>query len=246
MTLLAVGALAALWAGISKGGFGSGAAFASGLVLALIVDPATALGIMLPILMVIDLFTVRSFWGRWHPRSAWALILGAVPGTALGAALFAVAHDDALRLLIAAVALGFVGWQLAGRLGWIRLRPTPFRWGTGLGTGVFGGFTSFVSHAGGPPVAVFLLSQGLGKTTYQATTVLVFWVVNIVKVPPYAAMGFFTRDTLVLDLWLAPAALAGAWLGVRAHHVVPERIFFAITYVLLTATGLKLIWDALT
>jgi hypothetical protein len=244
--IFALGVLAALWAGISKGGFGSGAAFASALVLALVVDPATALGIMLPILMLIDVVTVRSYWQRWHIPSAAALVVGGVPGVAFGVLLFAVASEDVLRLLIAAVALGFVAWQLAGRAGLVTIRPAPFRASVGLATGVLGGFTSFISHAGGPPVAVFLLSQGLGKTTYQATTVLVFWVINVVKALPYGLMGFFTAETLVLNLWLAPFAVAGAWLGIRAHHLVPERAFFALTYLLLTVTGLKLVWDALT
>ena len=151
-----------------------------------------------------------------------------------------------LRLLIAAVALGFVAWQVAGQMGWIRIRPAPFTWPAGLFTGVLAGFTSFISHAGGPAVAVFLLAQGVSKTAFQATTVIAFAVLNVVKAVPYAAMGFFTTDTLTLGLWLAPAAVVGTWLGVRAHSRVPEPLFFAITYVLLTLTGLKLVWDALT
>ena len=91
-----------------------------------------------------------------------------------------------------------------------------------------------------------LLAQGMGKTMYQATSVIVFWAINLFKFVPYAALGIFTRETVVLDLWLAPAAIFGAWLGVKAHHVVPERPFFALTYVLLLLTGTKLIWDALT
>jgi uncharacterized membrane protein YfcA len=35
-------------------------------------------------------------------------------------------------------------------------------------------------------------------------------------------------------------------LGVKAHHLVPERAFFQLTYVLLIITGSKLIWDGLT
>lgn len=107
------------------------------------------------------------------------------------------------------------------------------------------GFTSFVSHAGGPPVAVYLLARGHAKTTYQATTVLVFWAVNLAKAAAFAALGLFTAETLAAGLALAPFALLGAALGVRAHRLVPERLFFAITYALLTVAGGKLIWDAL-
>ena len=83
------------------------------------------------------------------------------------------------------------------------------------------GFTSFVSHAGGPPAAVYLLSLKLRKTEYQASTVLIFWAINIAKAVPYAGLGLFTRETLLLDLLLAPFALLGAWLGVRLHHSIP-------------------------
>ena len=108
------------------------------------------------------------------------------------------------------------------------------------------GFTTFISHAGGPPAALFLLSRGLSKTQFQATTVLLFWILNIVKFVPYAALGMFSAQTFTANLVLAPFALLGTWLGVKAHHLVPERIFFALTYVLLIVTGMKLIWDGLT
>jgi uncharacterized membrane protein YfcA len=237
---------AVLFAGISKGGFGSGAAFAAAALLALVVEPSAAVGVMLPLLMLIDLATLRPYWRLWSWRDARLLVLGALPGIAIGAALWRVANEDMIRFLIGIISLGFVAWQMSRARGWVRIGagavPT---WG-GLLAGIVGGFTSFVSHAGGPPVAVYLLAQRLDKTAYQATTVLVFWAINIAKVVPYAFLGIFTVESLTADLVLAPFALAGAWLGVLAHRLVPERLFFAITYTLLTITGAKLVWDAVT
>ena len=116
----------------------------------------------------------------------------------------------------------------------------------GLISGTVGGFTSFVSHAGGPPAAVFLLSRGLDKTTYQATTVLVFWAINLMKFVPYMFLGIFTWQSLKADVMLIPAAVMGVWLGVKLHDIIPERLYFTITYTLLVLTGTKLIVDALT
>ncbi|MDM8167234.1 sulfite exporter TauE/SafE family protein [Roseovarius sp.] len=242
----AIGAFAACFAGISKGGFGSGAAFAGATILALVMPPGLALGIMLPLLMLIDASTLRPYWRQWSWPDARLLVLGGLPGVALGAALYTVAEPDVFRLLIGVVALVFVGWQLCGRLGLLQIgkRELP-PWGGAL-AGVVAGFTSFVSHAGGPPVAVYLLSRKVGKTTFQATTVLVFGLLNLAKVVPYAFLGIFTRETLAFDLGMAPFALLGAYIGVKAHRLVPEGLFFSITYVLLTVTGSKLIWDALT
>ena len=100
--------------------------------------------------------------------------------------------------------------------------------------------------AGGPPAAVYLLSRKLDKTSYQGTTVLVFWVINIVKFVPYAFLGLFTAETALANLALAPVAIAGALIGIKAHQIVSERLFFGLTYVLLVVTGAKLIWEGLT
>ncbi len=236
---------AVVFAGISKSGFGSGAAFASAAILALVLPPGAALGVMLPILMLIDAVTLRPYWRRWSGPDARLLILGALPGVALGAALYRVADADVLRLLIGSIALAFVVWQIARRRGLIRPMARQLPAWAGLIAGTVAGFTSFVSHAGGPPAAVWLLSRRLSKTPYQATTVLTFWAVNIAKFVPYAFLGMFTAQTARADLILAPFALLGAWLGVKAHRVVPERLFFAVTYVALALTGSKLIWDGL-
>jgi len=246
IAIFALMALAALFAGISKGGFGSGAAFASAAILALVMPPGMALGIMLPLLMLIDLATLKPYWRKWSWPDARLLVLGALPGVALGVWLYQQADADLLRLLIGAISLGFVMWQITLRAGLLRppKRPMPL-WG-GACAGLIAGFTSFVSHAGGPPAAVYLLSRGLGKTPFQATTVLVFWLINTAKFVPYAILGMFTLETLKINVALAPFALVGAWLGVKAHNLVSERVFFAITYVLLSVTGAKLIWDALT
>ena len=93
---------------------------------------------------------------------------------------------------------------------------------------------------------MYLLSLKPSKTEYQANTVLIFTAINIFKFVPYAFLGMFTVQTAWANLALAPFALLGAWLGVRAHHLVPERAFFLLTYVLLVLTGTKLIWDGLT
>ena len=237
---------AVMFAGISKGGFGSGAAFAASSVLALVIEPGLALGVMLPMLMLIDVSTLRPYWGKWDKRAAVLLIFGGLPGVALGAALYTVADPNVFRFLIGAISLGFVAWQSARAIGWVRAAEHVMPVWAGALAGVVAGFTSFVSHAGGPPAAVYLLSLRIDKTRFQATTVLVFWAINIAKFIPYAALGMFTIQTGIANLVLAPFALLGAALGVHAHRMVPERLFFGITYVLLSVTGVKLIWDALT
>lgn len=237
---------AVIFAGISKGGFGSGASFAGASILALILAPGEALGIMLPLLILIDLVTLKPYWRKWHWPTAKLLIFGCLPGVLIGTAVYSYTNDDVIRFFIGAMSVFFVLWQLARGRGLIKTAAGKLPDFVGLFAGTIAGFTSFVSHAGGPPVAVYLLSLGLTKTQYQSSTVLFFWIVNMLKAFAYGFLGIFTFDILMVDLALAPFAILGALIGVKAHHMVPEKLFFTITYVLLMLTGTKLIWDALT
>lgn len=246
LTFFALAIPATLFAGISKGGFGSGAAFAAAPLLALVLDPGDAIGVMLPLLMMMDVAALRSYWRKWDGQAARLLILGSLPGVALAALIYRLADPDLIRLLIGAVAVGFVAFQVSRQRGWLRLGALPNGTRPGLFWGSLAGFTSFISHAGGPPAAVYLLSRDIDKLRYQATTVCTFWAINLFKVLPYFALGIFTPTSLTADLWLAPVALAGVWVGIVLHHRIPEIWFFRVTYLLLTLTGSKLIWDALT
>lgn len=71
---------AVIFAGVSKGGFGSGAAFAASSILAVALDPGSALGIMLPLLMLIDVASLPPYWRKWSWPEARLLIYAGLPG----------------------------------------------------------------------------------------------------------------------------------------------------------------------
>ena len=239
---LAIAAPAILFAAVSKAGFGSGADFAALAILALVLPPEAALGLMLPLLILIDATAIRSYWRCWDAAALRLLLIGSLPGCALGLWLLAVVDAEVVRFLIGILCLAFVAYQITRRSGLLwssDWRPGPR---VGLLAGVGAGFGSFISHAGGPLAAVYLLGRGMDKTTYQATTLTLFAIVNLIKLGPYVALGAVTEETLWLGLWLIPMALLGSWLGVRAHYWMPERSFFILTYVLLLLAGSRLIW----
>ena len=245
--MFGLAALGAMLAGISKGGFGGSLGFAGSAILAVVVEPGVALALMLPVLMAIDMAAVRAYWGRWDKPSAGAILTGAVPGLLLGAVLFSVISSDSIRVLIGLVAVGFPLFRIALARGWIAPRPTGFdrRKGWIAGAGV--GFTSFVAHAGGPPFAVFMLGRGgIDKTRYHATSVIVFWVVNAMKAALYTMLGLFSWQLLGWSAALIPFAMIGTLIGVKAHKLIPERLFFMVAYTALMLTGLKLLWDGLS
>lgn len=237
---------AVLIAGISKGGFAGNGAFMATPILSLAIEPVYAVALMLPLLLVIDIGSLRAFWGRWNRRLAWVLTFGGLIGVALGALVFNDADPDLLRLMIGGIALGFVAFQLARHFGALPSGYLPYSSPRAIFWSACAGLTSFISHAGGPPISVFMLRQKLSKTEFQATLVIVFWWINLSKLPAYAGLDMFDRSVIIADLILAPIAIIGTYVGVWAHHRVPEYWYFRVMYVFLVITGVKLIFDALT
>jgi len=115
----------------------------------------------------------------------------------------------------------------------------------GLFWGTLSGYTSFIAHAGGPPLSVYLLPQRLDKTVFQATTVVFFAVVNYVKLAPYALLDMFPASNLATSAVLMPAAILGTLAGVWLHSRVSDKLFYQACYLFTFLTGCKLLFDGL-
>ena len=102
-----IAAVAIVFAGISKGGFGSGAAFVAAAILASVIDPAQAVGLMLPLLMLMDALSLKPYWGKWLRVESFYLCLGSMPGVALGIWFYTLADANMIRLLIGLMCLLF-------------------------------------------------------------------------------------------------------------------------------------------
>ena len=241
-----IAAAAMVFSGISKAGFGSGPSFAGASLLSIFIDPAVALGITLPLFMLADVVALPPFWNKWSWPAIKPIVLGSLPGVGLGVFLYRSADADLLRVLLGLISLAFVCYQVLQIVGFFSSTPRKLSTRIGGLVGSIAGFTSFISHAGGPPVAVYLLAQEMDKTTYHSSTVLIFTIINIFKFVPYAFLGMFTLETLWIDAILAAFILFGALVGIRAHVLVPEKLFFIPNYAMLLIIGIKLLWDGLS
>lgn len=239
---LAVAVLAVLVAGVSKGGFGAGIGFLATPLLALTLPPATAAAIMLPILILMDQLGMVSYWRKWRWATVWPAVAAATVGIGLGALMFGRVDAAALRLGLGLIALAFTAFLIARAAGWAPPRAGGRRASAAI-WGATSGFTSTISHAGGPPITIYLLGERLDKTAYQASTVLIFWAINLIKLIPYGALGVLDLSTLETSAKLFPAAVIGVGLGIWLHKRVPERLYFRVMVGLLTVTALKLVWD---
>ena len=234
--------------GISKSGFGGVAGGISVPIMALVISPVQAAAIMLPILCVMDIASIIAYRKIWDRRNLAIILPAALLGILIGTFTFEYLTDDVVRLIVGTIAVLFALYNWIGRrfFGRAEAPPTKRNLVKGTAAGIVSGFTSFVAHSGGPPLQIYLLPQRIDKTLYVGTTVVFFLVVNYVKLVPYALIGQFSGINLVSALVLLPLAPLGVWLGLRLHRMVPEGLFYRIAYVMLFATGVKLVWDGLS
>jgi uncharacterized protein len=106
------------------------------------------------------------------------------------------------------------------------------------------GFTSFVAHAGGPPVNAYVLPLRLAPVAFAATMSVFFFVINLSKWIPYGWLGLLDLRNMVTSLALMPVAPIGVLVGVRLAHRIQPLLFYRLVYLGMLLTGLKLVWDA--
>lgn len=238
-----IGAVAVLMTGISKSGFAGGLGVLAVPAMSLFVTPQMAAAIMLPILVAMDVANVWRYRNDWVRRAVYLLVPGAIFGIGIGAATFHLFNPAMLKIGIGLLAL----WFFANFL-WQRQKPTApraFNRFTITLAGLASGFTSFIAHAGGPPVKGYLLSQNYEKSQFVGTNGVFFFLVNSLKVVPYFYLGQFTAESLQISLALAPFVPVGIFIGFHLHKIISQSVFTNIAYGFLLLSGVKLLWDGI-
>ncbi len=232
---------AVLLTGVSKGGFGGGLGGIAVPLMALAISPVQAAAVLLPVLVLMDFFGARVYWGKWDTPNLKIIMPGAMIGIVLGTLTFGWFSDVAIRILLGGISILFV---LNTWLG-VALRQTQCGRSVAKGTfwSTIAGFTSFIAHTGGPPLMIYLLPQQLDKVAFVATINVFFAVSNAVKLFAYGGLGQFSMLNLTTSLALAPLVPIGVWLGVWLQIRVNHLWFYRITQVCLLLTGIQLIYQ---
>lgn len=228
--------------GISKGGFGGLALFAVPL-MALTISPIQAASIMLPILILMDWVSGWNYRKHFDKSLIFRMLPAAILGIGIGWALAGWVTDNAVRIIVGLIAVAFPLYNWFGPKSGLRaIKDSSF---AGHIAGGLAGFTSFIAHAGGPPFQAYAIPQGLPHRIYAGSAVMFFFVVNAVKLVPYAALGQFDLTNVTTSAALLPIAPIGVLIGVWLTKRINGVLFYRIIYGLIFLTGLKLLWDGL-
>ena len=252
---LCLAAFAVLFIGVAKAGFGGGLGMLVTPLCVLAFGPATAIGILLPLLCAGDAFSLWHYWRRWRAENLKYLLPGVVVGVIIGVQLVGQCSPRQLNLVIGLLAVSFAGFQLTKDRLFRSGRPFTPNHRVGIPCGIGMGVTSTFAHGAGPVAAMFLLPQRLPKEIFVGTSVLLFAWVNWIKLPffcvdrsmvnlpVFAAHALITPDTLRTSAKFFPLVPAGVWLGVWLNRRVSEALFLKVIYATLLLTGLQLIFD---
>lgn len=231
---------AVLLLGISKSGFGTGFGSLAVPMMAMSISVPQAAAILMPVLLLMDILSLAAFRKDFDKQLLKFLVPFALLGTVIGALLFKLLDTHIVAGLVGAFTLLFLAQRLL-----FPPRPNsppPARWLGALLT-ITSGFTSFVAHAGGPPINAYVIPLRLPPVKFTATMAFLFFVVNLSKWIPYAWLGLLDTRNMATSVVLLPLAPIGVWVGVRLARRISEVLFYRFLYSGMFLTGCKLLWD---
>lgn len=239
---LAVLVVAVVLLGMAKGGLAGVGALATPLA-ALVLPPATAAALLLPVLIVQDVVSVWAFRKTWDGWIIGWMLPGAALGVAAGYFYAEQVNEAQLMAALGAITLAFGLYRLwverGGRI--VAASRSPGWVGTIFGA--LTGLTSQIAHAGGPPFQMWVTPRKLPHLVFIGTSSVLFALINWIKVPAYLALGAFPHDVVVAALLLMPLAIVSTLVTVRWLKRIDPARFYVLIYLLMVLLGAKLLWD---
>ena len=223
---------AAVGLGIGKAGL-SGMSLFHVVIFAFLFGARESTGVVLPMLLVGDVFAVTAF----HRHARWDYVRRMLPPACIG--IVAAAwwmrglSDTSFRPIIGVIILALTGLQIIRmqRPDWFGDVPHTrwFAWSMGLA----GGATTMLANAAGPIFAIYGIAVALPKYEYVGTTAWLFFILNAFKVPFSYGLGLISASTLLFNVVLLPAVLAGVlggrWIIARVPQTLFDRLLLAFS-----------------
>jgi len=233
---------AVLLLGVSKSGFGAGFGSLAVPIMALAVSVPQAAAILMPVLLLMDILGMAAFRKDFDLKLLKFLIPCGLVGIVIGALLFKLLDAHTVAGIVGLFTLAFLAQRLL-----FPPRPDsapPPKW-LGALLSATAGFTSFIAHAGGPPINAYVIPLRLSPLRFTATMAYFFFVINLAKWVPYAWLGLLDVRNMATSLVLLPIAPIGVWIGVHLARRINPVLFYRLVYLGMLLTGTKLMWDAL-
>ncbi len=205
-------------------------------IMAYVFGGKVSTGLVLPMLIMADVFAVLHYHRHARWRHIVRLIPWAIAGILVGVWIGGSVSDAVFQKIMATII--FMGIAVMIWQDFRKKRALPnARW-FAPATGSIGGFATMMGNAAGPVMSLYLLSMRLPKLNFIGTAAWFFFFVNVFKVPFHVLFWkTITLETAALNLVLTPAILGGVWVGIRIVKIIPETAYriLVITTTLVSA-----------
>ena len=238
MTAALVGALAALVGGFIKGTLGFGFPTISTPLLAMFVDPKTAVAVLVPPNIVLDGIQARRGGGLAATvrRLAVLMAFGAI-GTVVGTRLLITLPPHVVSAVLGGFVLVFVAlhatkWQPRVAARWEPWLAAP----VGLTAGVIGGIT----NVPGTPLVMYYYALGMPKPEFVRAVSVSFILYKLVQLAALVWYGAFTWSLVPATAGVTAVALGAFFVGMKVQDRLDQPTFNRVVLVYLAALGLGL------
>lgn len=220
-TTVALLFMVAFFIGMAKTGVQSISMFSVPL-LAITFGGKMSSGLMLPMLIMADLFAV----GYYHRHANWTYLIRLFPSAAVGVVfgtwLGNFIDDQSFRFMMSLIIFGSLAIML-----WMEKtnkESVPNYLWFALLMGFLGGITTMIGNLAGSVMALYLLSMRLPKNEYIGTAAWFFLAINIFKLPFHIfSWHTISMDSFLLNLTSLPFIGLGAWVGIILVKRIPEK-----------------------
>lgn len=209
--------------------------------LAFIFGAKQSTGVLLPILMMADIFGVAYY--RRHAN--WSHLIKVIPWAVVGLLLALwigeLVNDEQFKNLIATLvflSIGLMLWQDKRK----RKNLFPDKWWFAASMGILGGFATMIGNVAGPVFAIYLLAMHLPKNSFIGTSAWFFMIINFTKFPlQLFVWNNINAETLAIDLMTLPAIALGAFLGFKVVKIIPEHTYRGFVIVITAISAFLLL-----
>ncbi|WP_340113327.1 sulfite exporter TauE/SafE family protein [Maribellus mangrovi] len=193
--------------------------------LAIIFGGKASTGILLPMLMMADIFGVSYYHRHAEWKYLWKLLPWAFIGIGIALWVGEVVDDNWFKNIMAIL----VFFCIALLLWKDRQKGTqlfPDTWWFAAVMGILGGFATMIGNVAGPIFAIYLLAMHLPKNSFIGTGAWFFLIINFSKFPLHILVWkTINIDTLSLNLMMLPAIALGAFIGVKLVKQISDKLY---------------------
>lgn len=181
-------------------------------------------------------FLITKEWHNIDKKIIFQLALASVLGVILGILVLMFSKPMVLKKALGVFILLYVAYISFGK------KKIQLHAGGIISFGVLAGFFSGLFSTGGPLYVICVENTIKNIKTFRATMIGVLGLVTLTRVPALAISGILNLGHLKMVLIVLPVFFLAQFLGKRTFAKLPEVLFKRVLIILLSLSGVMLIF----